>query len=126
MNKIAIVFAVALLFSAFGCLGKWGMNTETNYICVKSKFIDPGGEGGSHYVIVTQDGKTYEIDRSYTNIMNQQANPDVLYSSLEIGHAYNVVTTGYRIDVLYNYPLIQSIKEEMGTCCLDNCSTVKI
>lgn len=108
---------VLVLLGTFGCLGKWGMNTETHNICVASKFIDPSSDG-SHYVIVDLNGIPYEIDRSITNL---NSNPDIIYSSMKIGYVYEAKTSGYRVNILYNYPLIQSIKE-LGTCCNDPAS----
>jgi hypothetical protein len=110
----ALVICMLMLF---GCLGTWGVNRQTETLCLKSKFIDHGGDSGSHYILVDVYGRTFEIDRAVTNMFNPSSNPDVIYSNMEIGHIYKIETTGYRIDVAYNYPLIQKIDQDLGTCC---------
>lgn len=114
MKKILALITVLLLF---GCLGKWGMNQSNETICVKSKFIDPPSEEGesSHYVIVSTAGDGYEVDRAFTNMFDKQANPDIIYGSIEVNHSYDITTTGMRVDVAYNYPLIQTINDN-GEC----------
>jgi len=109
-HTILVVIIAGLML--FGCLGTIGANSENTTICVKNKFIDPGSEG-SHYMIIARDGRAFEIDRSLTNLGS--SNPDLIYGDMTIGKMYNIQTTGYRWDLNYNYPLIQSA-EEAGDC----------
>jgi len=113
--KRKMILALLASLLAFGCLGTWGMNQQIHTICVKNKFIDSGGESGSHYIIIATNNDAYEIDRSYFNMFNKDANPDVIYTEIKANTSYTITTTGYRIDWDYDYPLIQRI-EEIGKC----------
>ncbi len=66
----------------------------------------------SHYVVVTDKGAfevdTPLIDRIF-NIENRNA--DVNYAKIEIGKTYTFHTYGYRIDILWVYPIVTGVKE---------------
>lgn len=66
----------------------------------------------SHYVVVTDKG-VFEIDTPLIDrIFNMEnRNADVNYAKIEPGKSYTFHTYGYRIEVIWVYPIVTDIKE---------------
>ena len=67
----------------------------------------------SHYVVVTDKG-AFEVDTPLIDrIFNMESrNADVNYAKIESGKSYTFHTYGYRIDILWVYPIVTDIKEK--------------
>ena len=59
------------------------------------------------YVVLDSDGNAYKIDDL---LLLGKFNSTDLYAKLEVGKAYRIETTGYRIRFLSEYPNINKIE----------------
>jgi hypothetical protein len=66
----------------------------------------------SHYVVVTDKG-AFEVDTPLIDrIFNMASrNADVNYAKIDAGKSYTFHTYGYRIDIIWVYPIITDVKE---------------
>ena len=114
------VLPLALVVIAL-CLLATGMawahwNEQYIDVSVIGKHIDYSkGDSGtqSHYVVVTDKG-AFEVDTPLIDrIFNMGSrNADVNYAKIESGKSYTLHTYGYRIDILWVYPIVTDIKEK--------------
>lgn len=67
----------------------------------------------SHYVVVTDKG-AFEVDTPLIDrIFNMESrNADITYAKIQPGKSYVFHTYGYRIDVLWVYPIVTDVHEE--------------
>lgn len=110
---IALVILVLGLLSTGMAWAHW----NGNYIdaSVIGKHIDYSNSGSgtqSHYVVVTDKG-AFEIDTPlWDRIFNMgTSNADVNYAKIEIGQSYTFHTYGYRIDILWIYPIVVGVEK---------------
>lgn len=100
---IMTIIVIAAIISS-GCLAVIHANEERTNVNVQKKMIDVSRKG-SHYLLITDKG-VFEVDRPITDRLNQSRNPDIIYSSIIEGKNYTLHHYGYRIDWLYEYPLV--------------------
>lgn len=101
-----IVLVGLLLFS--GCLSSIHANEGHTDVAVEKKMIDySGSEGGSgsHYILITDKGP-FEVDRPILDIFDSSKNPDIIFGRIAEGQRYRIHHYGYRIDWLYDYPIV--------------------
>ncbi len=101
-----------------GCLSDIHVNEGYTNVTVQKKFVDFSGKT-SHYLIVTDNG-VFEIDRPLLDTFNQSRNPDVVYSQIVEGREYRIHYYGYRIDWLYDYPIVVGAQEQKRIDLPDN------
>ncbi|MCX9010296.1 MAG: hypothetical protein OIN66_04150 [Candidatus Methanoperedens sp.] len=104
MKKIIIVALITIAIFSSGCLESIHANEGYTDTVIEKKFIDVSKEG-SHYLLVTGKG-TFEVDRPLLDTFNQSRNPDTVYSKIIEGKKYRLHHYGYRIDWLYEYPIV--------------------
>jgi hypothetical protein len=110
MKKIlALCVLTVIIISASGCLSDIHINEGTTNVTVQKKFVDYS-EKNSHYIIVTNKG-VFEIDRPLLDTFNQYRNPDVVYSGITEGRTYQIHYYGFRIDWIYDYPIVTEAHE---------------
>jgi len=80
-------------------------NKEVVEVIVKDKTVKPKGEGNSIYLVFT-DKEVYKIDDQW---FFGKFNSSDIYSTIEIGHKYQIVSHGYRIPILSCYKNIRSV-----------------
>lgn len=93
---------IIILFS--GCLSSIHLGEGYDVVTVKKKFIDVSDEG-SHYVLVTDKG-LFEVDRPLLDMFDPTRNPDLAWAKIEEGKTYKIHYYGYRIDFIYDYPIV--------------------
>jgi hypothetical protein len=110
-------FALAILVLGLMSTGMAWAHWNESYIdaSVIGKHIDYSNEGSgttSHYVVVTDKG-VFEIDTPlWDRIFNMDTgNADVNYAKAEIGKSYVFHTYGYRIDILWVYPIVTGVEK---------------
>jgi hypothetical protein len=104
MKKIIIVALIMIANLSTGCLESIHANEGYTDALIEKKFIDVSREG-SHYLLVT-DKSTFEVNRPLLDTFNQSRNPDVVYSKIIEGKKYRLHHYGFRIDWLYEYPIV--------------------
>ena len=110
---VLIVMVIGLLVTGMAW-AHW--NEQYIDINVIGKHIDYSkSDSGtqSHYVVVTDKG-AFEVDTPLIDrIFNMESrNADVNYAKIEPGKSYIFHTYGYRIDILWVYPIVTDIKEK--------------
>ena len=111
-------FALTILVLGLLSTGMAWAHLNENYVdaSVIGKHIDYSNEGSgttSHYVVVTDKG-TFEIDTPlWDRIFNMDiSNADVNYAKIETGKSYTFHTYGYRIDILWVYPIVTGVEKD--------------
>ena len=87
-----------------GCLAGIHANEEFTEVTVKSKLVDNSGTE-SFYLLITDKG-VFEVDRPKYDSLNESRNPDIVFPSIEEGKSYTLHHYGYRIDFIYDYPIV--------------------
>ena len=113
---VLIVLALGMLSTGMA----WAHWNETyTDVQVIGKHIDysktdSGTDSGtqSHYVVVTDKG-VFEVDTPLIDrIFNMKSrNADVNYAKIDAGKSYTFHSYGYRMDILWLYPIVTDVKE---------------
>lgn len=104
INKIVIVLVMITILSS-GCLSSIHAGGEYIDALVEKKFVDVSKSQGSHYLLVTDKGM-FEVDRPFIDTFNKSRNADVIYGKIVEGKKYRLHVYGYRIDWMYDYPIV--------------------
>jgi hypothetical protein len=110
-------FALAILVLGLLSTGMAWVHLNGNYVDINviGKHIDYSNDGSgaqSHYVVVTDKG-AFEVDTPLWDRVFDMgtSNADVNYAKVEIGKSYKFHTYGYRIDILWVYPIVTGVEE---------------
>lgn len=90
-------------------------NEEYTDVKIVGKHIDYSKTDSgtqSHYVVVTDKG-AFEVDTPLIDriFSMESRNADVNYAKIEAGKSYTLHTYGYRIDILWLYPIVTDVNE---------------
>ena len=109
MKAITIIALLFLITLSSGCLESVHANGGYTDVTVTKKFIDYSKDD-SHYLLTTDKGM-FEVNRPLFDTFNQSRNPDLVYSKISEGKQYRLYHYGYRIDFLYEYPIVVGVDE---------------
>lgn len=109
MKTITIISFIFLTTLLSGCLSSVHANDGYTDIIVSKKITDVSKEG-SHYLLTTDKGM-FEVDRPLLDTFNTTRNPDLIYSKIIEGEKYQLHHYGYRIDFIYEYPIVVDAEE---------------
>lgn len=110
MRPIIIISLLFFIVLSSGCLSSVHSNEGYTDVVVTKKFIDYSKEEGSHYLLTTTKGM-FEVDRPLFDTFNQSRNPDLVYSGISENKSYRLYHYGYRVDWLYEYPIVVDVIE---------------
>lgn len=111
MNKgnlvMVIIYIIVLIVIIIGMIGGIALdysNEKTIQVEIKDKYVK-GQEG--LYIVIDTENNAYKItDLLFIGKFNSTD----IYNELEIGHRYEITTTGYRIRFFSEYPNINEVK----------------
>jgi hypothetical protein len=124
MGLLKLLWSVRVLPFALAIIVLGLLSTGMAWVHWNEDSIDAGvigkhidysrGESGtqSHYVVVTDKG-ALEVDTPlWDRIFNMgTSNADVNYAKIDVGQSYRFHTCGYRIDILWVYPIVTGIEK---------------
>lgn len=110
---LALIVLILMMLSTGMAWAHW--NGRFTDVSVVGKHIDYSNTDSgtqSHYVVVTDKG-AFEVDTPLIDrIFNMESrNADVNYAKIDAGKSYTFHTYGYRIDILWVYPIVTDVKE---------------
>jgi hypothetical protein len=111
-----LVIAAAIVIGTYGKSGEgWKINEQWTTITVEDKHVDmkvTDGNSESFYMVVSTDGRIYEIDRPWWDY-GGQIKPDRIYAQMHEGKTYKIHTYGQEFDSLgqYMYAIIVEAQE---------------
>lgn len=102
---VGVVVLMTTVLNGFAGL-HW--NEGFTQATIQKKMVDYSKDG-SHYLLKTDKGM-FEVDRPLLDSFNSDRNADIVFNSIEEGKTYTLHHYGYRIDVIYAYPIVVGVQ----------------